>query len=97
MTSDLANDLEIVLLDLFWQSLWARIANPRDRDLDGRNKSFFAGYAGLSGSISQSALITPNGGYVIDSKGVRTISFGLGAGFSGGIGVSKGGVWEPFK
>lgn len=65
--------------------------------LDGRNKSFFAGYAGLSGSISQSAMMTPNGGYVIDSKGVRTISFGLGAGFSGGIGISKGGVWEPFK
>jgi hypothetical protein len=61
--------------------------------LGGRNKGYFLGY-GLAESISESARQTPNGGYVRENTGVRTVSFGLGS-FSVGTSISRGGVWKP--
>jgi RHS repeat-associated protein len=63
--------------------------------LGGRNKGYFVGY-GLAGSISESARLTANGGYINENTGVRTVSFGLGS-LSVGTSISRGGVWNPFK
>jgi RHS repeat-associated protein len=62
--------------------------------IDGSSKGYFMGY-GASGSYSTSAIQTANGGFVPSPQGVKTVSFGLGAG--AGTTISKVSTWEPFK
>jgi len=64
------------------------------RGLGGTNKSYFGGL-GVTGSYSKSARLTPQG-YRFEASGVSTKSIGLGLGWGGGTGVSKGYV-KKFK